>query len=53
MGRETLVVVGARFADGRDGFILLSDRAVPGRDQGSGEELQDHGCAVLGPAAAR
>jgi len=49
MGRETLVVAGARFADGRDGFILLSDRAIPGRDQGSGEELQDHGCAVLGP----
>jgi CDP-diacylglycerol pyrophosphatase len=44
---QTLMVVGATFADGRDGFVLLDDRldAVPG-DHASGEELQDHDCAV-------
>ncbi len=53
MGRETLVVVGARLAGGRPGFILLSDRAdVLGFDIGAGEQLLDHDCAVLGPRPA-
>jgi CDP-diacylglycerol pyrophosphatase len=47
MGAEILVVVGAAFSDGQDGFYLLSDHAdgAPG-DRGNGEELQDHSCAV-------
>ncbi len=48
MGIHTLVLVGATFAvDGRDGFVLLDDHAnLMAGDFGSGEELQDHGCAV-------
>lgn len=52
MGRQTLVVVGQRFADGRDGFLLLagrSDRATG--DWGGGEELLDHQCHLAGAAA--
>lgn len=40
MGEESLVAVGATFANGETGFYLLETRAGPG------EELQDHGCAV-------
>ncbi|HEY5072211.1 MAG TPA: CDP-diacylglycerol diphosphatase [Caulobacteraceae bacterium] len=48
MGRETLVVIGETFADGRPGFVLLSDRADLARfDVAAGEELMDHKCAVL------
>jgi CDP-diacylglycerol pyrophosphatase len=47
MGRHTLVLVGARIG-GAPGFILLDDRAdVAKLDNGSGETLQDHGCALL------
>ncbi len=42
MGSESLVVVGAVFANGESGFYLLETRSGPG------EELQDHGCAVAG-----
>ena len=47
MKRHTLAAVGAHFADGRDGFILLDDFAgsTPG-DYASSEELQDHDCKV-------
>jgi CDP-diacylglycerol pyrophosphatase len=47
IGRHTLVVVGATFAAGRDGFVLLDDSvdASP-LDRASGEELQDHDCAL-------
>ena len=50
MGMHTLVLVGATFAaDGRDGFVLLDDHAnLMAGDRASGEELQDHGCAVAG-----
>ena len=45
-GQHTLVVVGAKFADGA-GFYVLAGRAEPWRlNFGSGEELQDHACAV-------
>jgi CDP-diacylglycerol pyrophosphatase len=48
MGRETLVVAGMMFAGDKPGFVLLSDRADLTRmDQGAGEELLDHSCAVL------
>ncbi|MDE2165555.1 MAG: CDP-diacylglycerol diphosphatase [Alphaproteobacteria bacterium] len=46
MGDYTLVIAGVAFG-GRLGFILLADRAdLPNGDFGSGEELQDHDCAV-------
>jgi CDP-diacylglycerol pyrophosphatase len=44
MGRQSLGVIGATFADGSPGFILLSD----GHDGAFAESLLDHGCAVLG-----
>jgi CDP-diacylglycerol pyrophosphatase len=48
MPDETLVVVAWDFADGKPGFILLADRAdLVAGDPASGEELQDHACAVL------
>jgi CDP-diacylglycerol pyrophosphatase len=47
LGKHTLVVVAETFADGRDGFVLLDDAVdVPLGDRASGEELQDHACAV-------
>jgi CDP-diacylglycerol pyrophosphatase len=47
MGRHTLVVVGMLFDGDVPGFILLDDHADPAHgDWGSGEELQDHACAV-------
>ena len=47
MGQHTLVVVGMVFGGRVPGFILLDDRADPAHgDWGSGEELQDHGCAL-------
>jgi CDP-diacylglycerol pyrophosphatase len=46
MNDETLVVSGADFA-GRPGFIVLSDVRNPALgDRASGEELQDHACAL-------
>ena len=51
MAIETLVVVGAVFADGTPGFILLSDRAdLSMHDPAAGESLMDHSCQVLRPA---
>jgi CDP-diacylglycerol pyrophosphatase len=50
MAHETLVVVGASFRDGGDGFLLLADHADLVRgNPASGEELQDHGCALAHP----
>ena len=47
MGAQTLVVIGARFANGDPGFILLDDHADRASgNPGSGEELEDHTCAV-------
>jgi CDP-diacylglycerol pyrophosphatase len=47
MGEQTLVVAGAEFAGGSPGFIILSDQVnLAGGDHASGEELQDHGCAI-------
>ncbi len=45
MGHHTLVLVGARLP--RPGFVLLDDRTdLLALDHASGEELQDHDCAV-------
>jgi CDP-diacylglycerol pyrophosphatase len=47
MAMHTLVVVGAVFPDGISGFVLLDDHAdLAAGDRGSGEELQDHTCAI-------
>jgi CDP-diacylglycerol pyrophosphatase len=47
MNRQTLVVVGAEFADGRPGFLLLADQVnLAIGDRAGGEELQDHTCAL-------
>jgi CDP-diacylglycerol pyrophosphatase len=47
MGRETLVVIGAVLTDGKPGFDVLVDRADKARgDDASGEDLQDHDCAL-------
>lgn len=54
MGEQTLVVVGAKFADGSPGFIILTDRVdLATGDRASGEELQDHGCALARSPAGR
>jgi CDP-diacylglycerol pyrophosphatase len=42
MASESLAVVGATFADGKNGFYLLETRVGPA------EELQDHECALAG-----
>lgn len=43
----TLVVVGAAFPDGRNGFVLLADRIDKAAgDRAAGEELQDHDCRL-------
>ena len=47
MGQQSLVVVGAEFAAGQPGFIILNSEVDPSSgDNGSGEELQDHDCAI-------
>ena len=47
MGQQSLVVVGAEFAAGQPGFIILNSEVDPSTsDNGSGEELQDHDCAI-------
>ena len=47
MGRETLVVIGAVLASGKPGFDVLADRADASTgDQASGEDVQDHDCAL-------
>jgi CDP-diacylglycerol pyrophosphatase len=47
IGMHTLVAIGATFPDGANGFVLLDDHADPATgDRASGEELQDHTCAI-------
>ena len=47
MGNQTLVLVGATFPDGIEGFVLLDNHAdLLAGDFASGEQLQDHTCAV-------
>lgn len=49
MNRLTLVVVGALFAGNRPGFVLLDTQLDLARgNHASGEELQDHACALAG-----
>jgi CDP-diacylglycerol pyrophosphatase len=52
MGKYTLVVVGMTFPDDSPGFVVLTDRAnLLAGDRASGEQLQDHSCAVAGKDA--
>lgn len=49
MARMTIVVVGSTFS-GEPGFLLLAGQAdLATGNSGSGEELQDHGCALAHP----
>ena len=49
IGQQTIVVVGAHFSDGQDGFYEMVHTANPAaKDLGSGEEMLDHSCAALG-----
>lgn len=49
MNRQTLVVVGVDLPGGHPGFVLLTTRLDLARgNHASGEELQDHACAVAG-----
>lgn len=48
MGDQTLVLVGETFSDGSAGFVLLDDHAdLTAGDHASGEQLQDHTCAIV------
>jgi CDP-diacylglycerol pyrophosphatase len=47
MGKHTLVLIGATFPDSAEGFVLLDDHVdMLAGDFASGEQLQDHSCAV-------
>jgi CDP-diacylglycerol pyrophosphatase len=47
MGQHTLVVVGMSFAGDKPGFVVLDDHAdLAAGDRASGEDLQDHACAL-------
>lgn len=47
MALYTLVVAGMQFDADRPGFVILAHRAdLANGDRGSGEELQDHACAL-------
>jgi CDP-diacylglycerol pyrophosphatase len=53
MGQEALGAVGAVFALGRPGFILLAHPFPPdAADLGAGEEILDHRCAILSATTA-
>jgi CDP-diacylglycerol pyrophosphatase len=47
MGAQTLIVVGAQFANAKPGFVILDARAdIGGGELIKSEELQDHSCAA-------
>jgi len=46
MGKYSLVVVGEKSGRRRNGFLILAARADGAGGGASGEELQDHACAV-------
>ena len=47
MRDETLAVIGARRPDAKEGFVLLSYRAIAG-GRAHAEDLLDHDCALAG-----
>jgi len=47
MGKHTLVVVGTTWSDNVPGFAVLDGKFDPvAGNRGSGEDLQDHACAL-------
>jgi CDP-diacylglycerol pyrophosphatase len=47
MAAETIMLAGAEFPGGKNGFYLLSDTAnLAAGNPGAAEELQDHTCAI-------
>ncbi|WP_158925075.1 CDP-diacylglycerol diphosphatase [Acidisphaera sp. S103] len=49
ISKHTLALVGETFADGSNGFVLLDDKAdLAAGDRASGEQLEDHACAIAG-----
>ena len=53
MAIQTVVVIGAVFRDGREGFYILNNHVdLARRDQASGEELLDRRCTLLDGAAS-
>jgi CDP-diacylglycerol pyrophosphatase len=47
MGNESLVIVGAEFAAGQPGFVILNSQVDPSTGNAAGgEELQDHDCVI-------
>jgi len=47
MGKQTLVVLGVDLPAGAPGFVILTDQAdLASHDYASGEQLQDHNCAL-------
>ena len=52
MADEALAVIPVLGADGKPGFVVIAERAdIAAGHKAAGENLQDHACAVLGPAA--
>lgn len=49
MGRQSIGIVAARFADGRDGFFLLAGPVdwTAGARGSAEHDVQDHDCAIL------
>jgi CDP-diacylglycerol pyrophosphatase len=48
MGMHTLVLVGEAFSDKTSGFVLLDGQAdLAAGDHASGEQLEDHSCALV------
>jgi hypothetical protein len=45
LAQRTLVVIGATFGNGEEGFYLLTEKATPLNDDASGAELLDDSCA--------
>jgi len=46
MDRETVVVAGVNSPENNEGFDVLVGRRGIGRNDGNGEDLEDHDCAI-------
>jgi CDP-diacylglycerol pyrophosphatase len=46
MASQTIVVAGARFRDGRNGFYIFADHTRP-KEPATGERLLDYTCSIL------
>jgi CDP-diacylglycerol pyrophosphatase len=53
LAAETLVLVGVRLSEDKNGFVLLADRGAPEKGiLAHGEDLLDHACALATPEEA-